>query len=146
MKTSNRPSKFIPALTLIFGLLFTGSCKKDAGPIIVPPPNAPDISFSTAIQPILTANCATGGCHDALPAPASLDLSPGVSYANLVNVDAVNYSGTMRVKPFDTDSSVLYHKIFDTGVYGGLMPPAGALGATDLDLIKKWIDQGAQNN
>jgi hypothetical protein len=145
-KLTFSPIKLISGMTVILGLLFVSSCKKDVGPIIIPPANAPPVSFASEIQPIFTTNCAVGGCHDG--SAYDPNLSAGVAYVNTVNVPAPSYAPYFLIRPSKADSSVIYHKMLndDAGTYGGKMPPAGTLPATQLDLLKTWINQGALNN
>lgn len=146
MKTfSNHFFKSIPAIAFISGILFIGSCKKDIGPIISVPANAPLVSFANEIQPIFNANCVTG-CHNALPSPGGLELTQDSAYDNLVSVISQIDGNVMRVKPADTDSSILFHKVSYDGIYGLDMPTSGPLTSGEVDLIKRWINEGALNN
>ena len=98
------------------------------------------VDYDTQIQSIWTGNCATVGCHSGAFPTAGMNLSAGVSYANLVNVVSSGYSPALRVKPGDTLNSVLWHKVNGTGVYGFLMPFGGLkLSQPNLDLISAWI-------
>ena len=104
-------------------------------------------SFANQIQPIFNANCAVAGCHTGVVPTGGLNLSAGNSYAMLVNVMSSGYAPAVRVVPCDTLSSVLWHKIHGTGVYGQLMPRFGPkLPQAQLDLISTWIAIGAPNN
>ncbi len=83
------------------------------------------------IQPILTANCAMSGCHDATTRADGVDLS--------------NYTRTMStggVRAGNPSGSTLYDEIIR-----GKMPPRGypALTQAQKDIIAKWINQGAKN-
>ena len=141
----NRLTQFISVVAIISGLLLYSSCKKEAGPIIVLPANPPKISFANEIQPIFTPKCASAGCHKGGTPAGNLNLEAGNSYTNLVNVPA-NYGTAILVVPSVAGSSVLWHKVADTGIYGGVMPMAGPLQSFEQDLIKKWINEGALNN
>ena len=106
--------------------------------------------FAGAVQPILTANCALSGCHAGASPAQGMNLSVGQAYANIVNVPS-NESGLLRVKPSEPDSSYLVHKIQGTqgsvGGSGGRMPlGSAALSQTQIDAIRQWITDGAQNN
>ena len=123
------------------------SCSKDSGPLYIPPIHDPEdsiitISFANDVQDIFDGEC--WFCH---PANGDLDLGVGISHAELVNVQASNYSPNMRVVPYDTAASVLYHKIIDDNVYGLKMPP-GALNLTvqEKAIITTWILEGALDN
>ena len=106
--------------------------------------------FAGAVQPILTANCALSGCHSGASPAQGMNLSSGQAYANIVSVPSIE-SSLMRVKPSEPDSSYLVHKIQGTqgsvGGSGGRMPLGRtALTQTQIDVIRQWIADGAQNN
>jgi len=105
------------------------------------------ISFAGQIQPILNAGCVNRGCHPGGGAPFSLESS--VSYNNLVNIPATVgpcANRLLRVKPNSADSSALYLRV--SGSTCGLQMPLSGnlLSTTDINLIRDWINQGAQNN
>ncbi len=128
---------------VIFIILISGlqSCYKDVGPI-EPEGELPQngISYAEDVQPIFDQNCIA--CH---PSSGNLDLTSGQSYNQLVNVNASGYSGK-RVVPNDAEASVLYKKIDGSGAYGGNMPIGSSLSTTQINIIKLWIEEGAQNN
>lgn len=136
--------QFISAITIISFLLLSNSCNKDKEFIIVSSTTATDtVSFSVDIQPIFNNSCI--GCHDATHVTGQ-DLRPGISYSKIVNVVSYGYAPALRVKPFDAANSVLWNKDAGTGVYGQQMPVGGFIPQFEMDLIKKWINQGAKNN
>lgn len=106
---------------------------------INPPPAG--VSFSREIIPIFSANCTS--CHGGT---AGLFLTPGEAYTNLVNVPAQTgtCAGTPRVTPGNSSASALYLRV--TGNCSQRMPLGGQLAASDIELIRQWIDQGAENN
>lgn len=119
-------------------------CSDDNGPT-APENGTPgeQASYEGDIQPIWDQSCGSS-CHGE-SGLGGLDLRPGESHANLVNVISPTYS-VARVVPADPEGSVLYNKIVDTGTYGGLMPPGGpALSSADIELIRAWILAGAPN-
>ncbi len=139
------------ALLLLLTVVSFSACKKDQGPIMVMP-DATDstgttVSFQNDVAPIFQfggqPQCTV--CH---PNSADLNLLPDSAYNNLVNVPTTNYSGQyMRVIPGDTTNSVLWDKINDYGNYGmGMPPPSGGLSAESIEVIGRWIMEGAQNN
>ena len=79
---------------------------------------------------------------------ADLDLTAGNAYANLVNVPSVQRMDLNRVTPDDAENSYLIHKLDGrTGIVGDRMPTNGPfLTAAQIDVIKQWINNGAQNN
>jgi hypothetical protein len=75
-----------------------------------------------------------------------MNLSAATSFANLVNVVSTGYAPALRVAPGDTTASVLFHKVFGTGVYGATMPQGGSLPQSERALIRAWIVEGAPDN
>ncbi|MCH8010818.1 MAG: T9SS type A sorting domain-containing protein [Candidatus Marinimicrobia bacterium] len=103
------------------------------------------VDYSTQIQPIFNASCAVTGCHVAGHS-TGLDLTECNSYALLFNVISTGYAPALRVEPDSANNSVLYNKVANTGVYGGVMPPYTAgreISKANIDLIKVWINEGA---
>ncbi len=84
-------------------------------------------------------------CH---PPNAGLNLEPGNSYANLVNVNSTQQPSLLRVKPGDPDNSYLYRKIVGgPGITGSRMPQGGPFLSTEkTQLLRDWILAGAPNN
>ena len=122
-------------LSSLIGLLViiaTGCYKDilDPGQDPSAPPQA--VSFSGDLVPLFEANCATSGCHDAVPAHR-----PSLTAANAFN--AIISGG--YVNTLVPASSVLYGEI-----KSGSMPPTGALKASDAQKILDWIRNGAPNN
>ena len=128
---------------LLAALLF-GACKHDPYPAPEDPSGGnppstggchPDtVYYERDIQPIFNASCAYSGCHDAVSAQKGVVLT--------------NYSSVMStadVRPFDPYGSDLYEVIVDQG--GDQMPPLpnAPLGLDKVQLIEKWINQGALN-
>jgi len=103
----------------------------------------PPVSFSNQIQPIFNSQCGTA-CHGN---SGGLSLAAGVSYNNLFNVNAQSSCTSLkRVLPNNAANSVLYRRVSGTTVCGVQMPQGGALNASDIALIRDWINQGANNN
>ena len=95
--------------------------------------------------------CNVGTCHGPFTA-SNLDLRPGASYAELVDVAAdnpvANAAGKKLVAPGNAAASFLSQKLRGTidtpGGEGERMPlVGGALPAEELDLIDAWINAGA---
>lgn len=71
-----------------------------------------------------------------------MNLSAGVSYANTVNQPALVFGPGTRVIPSDPDASILY-QLVSTGV----MPAEGGpLTAAQIETIREWIAEGAEDN
>ncbi|MFC2142714.1 hypothetical protein ACFLR7_07260 [Acidobacteriota bacterium] len=129
-----------------FGLLYvlTGCCYP-----VDPDDEQPGIenpSFAQHIQPIFTASCALSGCHNA-GAAAGLDLSTGMSYAQLVGITSSQDPSRERVDPGDAQASYLVVKIEGRQSEGSRMPLGRSpLSATEIDTIRNWINLGAEDN
>ena len=132
------PGLILAALTL----LLVAGCSDHGADLAGPGDGGQDdpVSYAAQIQPIFDVNCL--GCHGP-GGNAGLDLSPAVSYANLVGENAQASAG-IRVVAGDAASSVLYLRLTGDGL--GLMPPAGDLGTATTELVQRWIDEGAEEN
>lgn len=103
------------------------------------------MSFSGDVQPIFDANCT--GCHGSGVQLGGLNLAPGQSFAQLVNVTSIECAATLRIQPFAPASSYLVQKITGTTTTCGpstRMPLGGTpLSASDQAKIGAWIAAGA---
>jgi hypothetical protein len=106
------------------------------------------VSFSAAVQPIFTTNCATAGCHTGVNPAQGLKLSSGSSYAALVNVTASECAdGRKRVLPKEPSQSYLMDKLMGVDLcFGTKMPKSGNIPQGDVLTISNWICEGAPNN
>lgn len=123
--------KNIYKLIVLSGMaLFLGSCYYDTFPEDTG--TVPDeVSYQQNVQPIWNAACTE--CHGNIPP----NLEDGVSYNNLI-------SGGYVIAG-DSQNSVLYQSLL--GIEGvSLMPPSGKLPDSQINTVKKWIDDGAENN
>jgi len=123
--------KLFQYIMLLTASLFMTSCYYDAFPeevdIIDP---GTDISYSNDIVP-LWVQCT--GCHKAGGDEPNMQDD---SYNNLLNGFVV---------PNDADASILYKSLL--GIDGiQLMPPGSQWPDSKINLVKEWINQGAQNN
>ncbi len=134
--------------TVLMILVLT-SCKHE--PIVLPKINTetgnnnvnqqstcdPDSAyFQSQVLPILISNCAKSGCHNVQ------DHEEGVILNNYANVMA-----TADVDPGRPGNSDLYDVITENDIDKRMPPaPANRLSDAQIDIIFKWIDQGAQNN
>jgi hypothetical protein len=96
-------------------------------------------------QKVFSVSC-LAGCHSGSNPDARQDLSPGASYANLVNVPSTQYSGWTRVVPGAPDRSMLMVQL--GGEVGpeleGTMPwGQPKLCDEEIDAIRRWIAAGA---
>ncbi len=111
-------------------------------------------SFAQNVQPIFNARCTS--CHSGSSPFGDLDLSPGVSYANLVNKAVSSdcnsrVAGSVRIHPGDPQGSMLWRKIDNAADKCLAAMPFGTSGLinvarADFDTIEKWIQEGALNN
>ena len=116
----------------------------------MPPSPEPTATLSGDVQPIFSSNCAFSGCHAGSNPELGLDLSPGQTFGNLVDVPSVQ-APLARVRPLLPDSSYLVHKIQGTqasvGGSGERTPlTGGALTADEIAVIRDWIEAGALDN
>ena len=80
-----------------------------------------------------------------------MSLVAGQTFANTVNVASNELASMDRIEPNQPDQSYLVRKIEGTqaavGGSGSRMPlGAGALAQSDIDTIRGWVTDGAQNN
>jgi hypothetical protein len=121
-------------LTLSLTLVFS-ACENDVGPLIIEPLNPETVSFSQDIQPIFDIHCT--GCHDEFH--QFLDLSSCCSYDQLLN----SGSNAPYVIPDDPEQSRLYLHLTGDLL---LMPLFGPLPDHEIELVLKWIEEGALDN
>jgi len=131
-------------LNIGLGLIFLlTSCTAEEGPVFTEI-DIIEISYATDIQPIFDNNCIV--CHDQTHV-TGLDLRDGFSYDLLVGVQTAFYAPNVRISPFSLDDSVLWHKINDDGLFGGIMPQIGGpLSNFEIEKIRAWIEEGALDN
>ena len=106
------------------------------------------VDYMTQIQPIWDMRCVTG-CHieSGIAQTDGPILTAAQSYMDLVNAASPTVPGIDEVEPGDVDKSYLWHKLLNTqsnvSGLGAQMPLGGMLPQAELDLIKLWIEQGA---
>lgn len=117
---------FAISACLLLGFL---ACTKDVGinPDLQPKPliGCDSVTFTDSIQPIISANCATPGCHD----------------IGSLNGDFTTYGG---VKAKVDNGSFQTRAIEGGGPTP--MPPTGLLPAQEINKLKCWLASGAPNN
>ncbi len=92
-----------------------------------------DVSLSEDLQPIFDQSCLGGGCHDQGAVIPYLEAD--VAYESLWDED--------QVDPDDPEGSILYDRMVDES---RPMPPGGLLPDRDAELVRAWIEQGAEDN
>ncbi|MEX2399237.1 MAG: carboxypeptidase regulatory-like domain-containing protein [Rhodothermales bacterium] len=124
---------------------------------------SPAATLTLVQNEILTNACAV--CHNDPPnfTDIDMDLSSGLSHISLVDVDAEELNSGKRVAPSDPAASYVIDKIENANLSSldcanfpqgdarencgeNMPPPNGGLTATDIDDIKEWISNGAQDN
>lgn len=93
-----------------------------------------DVSFSNDIQPIFEQACSS--CHGTF---GGWDASTYQSVVNSGENAPVIVFG-------DPASSLLLQKMEGTQSLGGIMPPAGLLPQSQVELVRQWIEDGAADN
>ena len=129
---------------LCFFMLIMTSCEHSK--IIAPEQS--EATLAKVQNDIFSPKCAVSGCH--VPgtfAPIPLRTA-NESYTRLVGVASSQKPNLNRVTPNEPDDSYLIQKIRGaSGISGGRMPlNSSALSSSEIDLIREWIENGAENN
>ena len=99
------------------------------------PCNSDTVYFSRDILPLLKSNCAKSGCHDASSHQDGVVLD---NYQHVMSSDVV--------RAFRPDNSDLYEAITENDPDKRMpVPPNQPLTSAQIDLIEKWILQGAKD-
>jgi hypothetical protein len=120
---------------------YKGPCNCPDDVVVLIPCNPDTVYFSNTILPLIQSSCGIpnqpgDGCHDA---GASGELNPLIDYTTIMN------SG--YVVAGNSNNSDMYDKITKTDPLDRMPPPpTPPLTQEQINLIKKWIDQGAKNN
>ena len=105
-------------------------------------------TFSSISAQVFDRICVN--CHNAGGAQfaGGLRLDTGQAYIQLVNTPSTGRPAAVRVIPGNADDSYLIHKLEGrSDIAGSPMPlNASRLPQADIDMIRTWIAQGAQNN
>jgi len=115
----------------LLGMAGTG-CSKDSD-------DTGTLSDYDAMTAVFADSCGPG-CHTDGSSSGSLALDAASAAANLVDMPADGDSSWMRVVCGDADNSALYQKLFDPAPFDDPMPLGDTLSASDIDLIKAWIE------
>ncbi|MBI9033313.1 MAG: hypothetical protein JEZ03_02465 [Bacteroidales bacterium] len=132
--------RLLKGFMVLFVALMAASCEYEfIEPNIPPPPppidttgNGDGVSFSVDIVPIWNDNDFCTSCHNT--GGQKPDLTPGYAYQSLIDHDLVVAE--------DPDNSMIYYY---------LLPNAAThtrkqYDYTQADIIKRWIEEGANNN
>ena len=115
--------------------LFLNSCYYDSFPQDIDEGGGeiPEVvSYSTDIKPLWEGECVA--CHQGSVPP---DLRPDNSYDSLLNG---------FVEPEDSENSILYLSLIHAPNVEPMPTPSNRWPASQTDLVKAWIDQGALDN
>lgn len=100
------------------------------------PCNSDTAYFENQVLPILTSSCAFSGCHNAASAKEGVILE---NYQSIIK--------TAGIKPGNPGGSDLFEAITDNDPEDRMPPlPMQALSPQQIEIIRKWIAQGAKNN
>ena len=100
------------------------------------PCDSDTVYFQNDIFPLIHSTCGKPGCHDNITAQNGVVLT---SYYKIIQ--------TGEIIPFEPDSSKIYKKITESNPDDRMPPPPNNPLSTDqINMIYKWILQGALNN
>ena len=120
MKRNKLKLSYVACIAL--SAVFLHACYYDNAEDLYPPVDcAETVPFATDVESIIATNCAIPGCH--------ASGTPRVPLTNHAEIQA----------------AVNDHNL-GTRVENGSMPPSGPLPSADIEAIRCWIAQGAQNN
>ncbi|MEZ6062991.1 MAG: LpqB family beta-propeller domain-containing protein [Planctomycetaceae bacterium] len=102
------------------------------------PADSPQVSFSKQIHPIFQAKCQ--GCHQPAKASGSFVMT---DFDKLLGGGESEEKAIVPGKP---DESYLVLQITPEDGSAAMPPKGDALSAVEIDLIRKWIEQGARND
>ena len=104
------------------------------------------LSYAKDVEPVFIAEC--GDCHSAEDPKKGLDLSQGRGVANMLDRPSQEDDGVLLLKAGDPAASYLWQKLTHTAAEGKGMPRtmfgAKKLSQDQLDLIERWISEGAK--
>jgi hypothetical protein len=126
---SSRKSLLSLSILLLGSFLVVVSCKHK--PDV---PQAPQVSFSKDVQPVIIANCTMSGCHGS-SGGGERERRQLLTYSDVAAI----------VTPYSPHSSDLYNRITASGGEDK-MPPSGYMSEQSIETIYIWILQGAKNN
>jgi mono/diheme cytochrome c family protein len=93
------------------------------------------VYFENSVLPLVVSSCATTNCHDAASHKDGIILT-----------DYTSIRTTGEIKPGDPNDSEFFETLTDNG--DDRMPPLpyARLDSDQIELLRKWILQGAKNN
>jgi YVTN family beta-propeller protein len=124
-----------PALA---GALF-GGCSSNDAPADINYDAIATISYSEHVQPLLSAKCATSGCHSAADRAAGLSLS---SWNELIS-GSDNGECVITRRP---NRSLLVQLFDGTPLRKAHPAIPNALAADEVRFLRRWVEEGARND
>ena len=127
-------------ILLVGSAIVLSSCKDqitdpNTNPVVFP---TSKVSFSQHVQPLFQTRCAFAGCHAGSNPAAGLDLTCPAFNSLLSHQPRLVVAGA-------SSNSLLIERL--DGRIAPQMPfNAQSINANQLAGMKKWIDEGAQNN
>jgi hypothetical protein len=100
-----------------------------------------------AVVSVFDGSCVS--CHSDAAASSFGNLSLEGDPCDMVDAPASAYATDSNGDPAylivagDSGASVLWHKVEDSGAFGGVMPPGAKMDQANIDIIANWIDQDA---
>ncbi|MBL7829334.1 MAG: hypothetical protein JNJ57_22045 [Saprospiraceae bacterium] len=134
----------IPVLILLLFGSIIFSCKHNPFFEVDPDPNPPgggacdpdSIYFQNAVLPLLVSNCTESGCHNATDQAEDIVL---VSYESVM-------STVGHITDTNWGENKLIKSLQETDLEDRMPQGKPAFTSEQINLIKTWISQGAQNN
>jgi hypothetical protein len=147
------PTSRLACAVLLVIALGSAGCDESLSDLTGPTPDL-EPTFSSIQQYIFNSGDSAGrpactNCHNAVGSRFNgLDLTPAVSYDNLVNRASAFKAGAVRVIPGDPENSYLIHKLEGRSTITGVRMPLGGpyLVSGQIQVIQRWIEIGAPNN
>lgn len=93
------------------------------------------------VQKIFSTKCIS--CHSTDFGYEDLSLSEADTPDNLINIKS-KQSDDMLIKPGEPELSYLYRKLTGETIIKDIMPQGGSLDSLDIDLVYRWIKNGAE--
>jgi len=112
-------------------------------------PSGSTYSFSTDVwEGIIQNSCAVSSCHGNGAVSGGMNLDRDNMLQNTVNVVSSQDSSRFRINPGNAEESYLYRKIDPNLSHSGAAMPRNApsLSSAELEIIRTWINEGAQDN
>jgi hypothetical protein len=119
------------------------SCSRVDVPVV---PEGTTVSYAEHLEPLVIARCES--CHTVDEPEANLVLERGMGYEAMVGRPSTQVPTMPMVAPGDVEGSYLWRKLIHDVEIGRGMPRSVVgsieLPADELELYRRWIDEGAQ--